>query len=153
MQKMHKSHDWSFCAYLRRYDADIQSHSRPIPKWYTKKFRNLIKRIWVIIRTLSWVTYRPTETKRRRMDRRTGWIQYTHNNFIARVLSHIPLRQFHRKQSSYQSPVCIWKNANLTHWGRVTHIYASVNQSSLVQIMACRLVGAKPLSEPMLEYC
>ena len=25
--------------------------------------------------------------------------------------------------------------------------------SSLVQIMACRLFGAKPLSEPMLEYC
>ena len=24
---------------------------------------------------------------------------------------------------------------------------------SLVQIMACRLFGAKPLSEPMLEYC
>ena len=23
----------------------------------------------------------------------------------------------------------------------------------MVQIMACRLVGAKPLSEPMLEYC
>ena len=32
-------------------------------------------------------------------------------------------------------------------------IYASVNQSSLVQIMACRLVGAKPLSERMLVYC
>ena len=29
-------------------------------------------------------------------------------------------------------------------------IYASVNYPSLVQIMACRLVGAKPLSEPML---
>ena len=27
----------------------------------------------------------------------------------------------------------------LTHW--------------LVQIMTCRLVGAKPLSEPMLEWC
>ena len=25
--------------------------------------------------------------------------------------------------------------------------------STLVQIMACRLVGAEPLSEPMLEYC
>ena len=25
--------------------------------------------------------------------------------------------------------------------------------SALVQIMACRLIGAKPLSEPMLEYC
>ena len=41
----------------------------------------------------------------------------------------------------------------LTHWGRVTHIYASVKQPSLFQIMACRLVGAKPLSSPMLEYC
>ena len=32
-------------------------------------------------------------------------------------------------------------------------IYASVNYQPLVQIMACRLVGAKPLSKPMLEYC
>ena len=32
------------------------------------------------------------------------------------------------------------------------HIYTSVNLPSLVQIMACRLAGAKPLSEPMLEY-
>ena len=31
-------------------------------------------------------------------------------------------------------------------------IYAWVNFPSLVQIMACRLIGAKPLSEPMLEY-
>ena len=30
-------------------------------------------------------------------------------------------------------------------------IYASVNRPSLVQIMACRLVGTKPLSEPMQE--
>ena len=29
--------------------------------------------------------------------------------------------------------------------------YASVNEPSLVQIMACRQVGANPLSEPMLE--
>ena len=34
----------------------------------------------------------------------------------------------------------------------LTHIYASVNLPSLVQIMACRLVGAKPLSKPMLGY-
>ena len=32
----------------------------------------------------------------------------------------------------------------------MTHIYASVILPSLVQIMACRLVGAKPLPEPML---
>ena len=30
---------------------------------------------------------------------------------------------------------------------------ASVNYPSLVQIMAWRLLGAKPLLEPMLEYC
>ena len=30
-------------------------------------------------------------------------------------------------------------------------IYASVNYPSLVQIMDCLLVDAKPLSEPMLE--
>ena len=33
------------------------------------------------------------------------------------------------------------------------HIYASVNLASLVQVMACHLVGTKPLSEPILEYC
>ena len=37
----------------------------------------------------------------------------------------------------------------LTHRGG----YASANYPSLVQIMACRLVGAKPLSEPLMEYC
>ena len=30
---------------------------------------------------------------------------------------------------------------------------ASVNSPQLVQIMPCRLVGAKQLSEPMLKYC
>ena len=32
-------------------------------------------------------------------------------------------------------------------------IYALANIPPLVQIMACRLVGAKPLSEPMMECC
>ena len=32
-------------------------------------------------------------------------------------------------------------------------IYGSVISPSLVQIMACRLVGAKPFSETMMEYC
>ena len=27
------------------------------------------------------------------------------------------------------------------------------NIAALIQIMACRVVGAKPLSEPMLEFC
>ena len=48
-----------------------------------------------------------------------------------------------------QTPKCPPQYA-LTHWGRVTHI-ASVNKISLVQIMACRLVGTKPLPEPLLS--
>ena len=40
----------------------------------------------------------------------------------------------------------------LTHWGQVTHICIS-KKTSLVQAMACRLVGAKPLPEPMQDYC
>ena len=32
-------------------------------------------------------------------------------------------------------------------------IYASINQPSLVQIMACHLTGAEPIFETMMEYC
>ena len=40
----------------------------------------------------------------------------------------------------------------ITHWGRVTYMRQQT-RSSLVQIMACRLFGPKPLSEPMLSHC
>ena len=67
-----------------------------------------------------------------------------------------------------------WTNAYLVHWrvyaalyiggDELTlnlhllmeaewRIYSSINLPSLVQIMACRLVGAKPLSETMLAHC
>ena len=39
----------------------------------------------------------------------------------------------------------------LTHWGRVTHI--CVSKVTIIVSEACRLVGAKPLSEPRLKYC
>ena len=43
-------------------------------------------------------------------------------------------------------------NSSSTHWGRGARIYARYQSNpSLVQMMACRLVGAKPLPEPMLE--
>ena len=43
-----------------------------------------------------------------------------------------------------------WKIAWLTHWGRVTHVWVS----KLTIIGSDNgLTGAKPLSEPMLEYC
>ena len=55
-----------------------------------------------------------------------------------------------------------WTNVDSDLWCQATMswlieaewcLYASVNWPSLVQIMPCRLKGAKPLSEPMLEYC
>ena len=45
-----------------------------------------------------------------------------------------------------------WSDLTSTHWGWVTHISVSINLPFLVQIMACHLVGAKPLCEPMLVY-
>ena len=33
------------------------------------------------------------------------------------------------------------------------HMYESENKPSMVHILACRLVGAKPLSKPVLDYC
>ena len=40
----------------------------------------------------------------------------------------------------------------MTQWGWVTHM-CHQPRPSLVEIMAFRLAGPKPLSEPMLEYC
>ena len=44
------------------------------------------------------------------------------------------------------------KGWRITHWAE-WRIYASINYPSLVQIMACRLEGAKTLFAPMLECC
>ena len=42
----------------------------------------------------------------------------------------------------------------LTHLALVPHIcVGELRQSVLVQVMACRLLGGKPLPEPMLIYC
>ena len=35
----------------------------------------------------------------------------------------------------------------------LTPVYASVNRTTLIEIMACHLSGTKPLSEPILDYC
>ena len=64
--------------------------------------------------------------------------------FIGNVLSALCLNKVCRAKNSPYSLKLIE-----AEW----RIYASVNLPSLVQIMACRLVGAKPLSKPVLENC
>ena len=60
------------------------------------------------------------------------------------------LNHNHKLTQHGRQKVCgIWVYLIEAEW----RIYASVNLTSLVQIMACRLFGAKPLSEPMMEYC
>ena len=56
------------------------------------------------------------------------------------------------ESQSYSSGNHVTMIQLLTHWGRVTHIRVS-NLTIIFQITTCRLVGAEPLSEPMLEYC
>ena len=41
---------------------------------------------------------------------------------------------------------------SITHLPLVPHMHRRT-RSALVQVMACRLSGAKPSSEPMLNYC
>ena len=66
-----------------------------------------------------------------------------HNNSIGRHILQLFLP--HLMPTTYKAQYWLIE----AEW----RIYASVSSSSLVQIMACRLDGAKPLSEPMLEYC
>ena len=61
--------------------------------------------------------------------------------------------------------LCMFGIPEISFWGRALKVgmLRTLNSlrllqimawhRSLVQIMACRLTGAKPLSEPMLEYC
>ena len=54
-------------------------------------------------------------------------------------------KRFHRITWTVSSTS--WCLLFLTHWGRVTHICVSKNATIGLKIMACRLFGAKPLSE------
>ena len=52
-----------------------------------------------------------------------------------------------------QSHHCEVSLAHLTHFSPSAAYMCQWTGSALVQIMACRLFGAKPLPEPMLTYC
>ena len=62
--------------------------------------------------------------------------------------------EFPAQMASNAENVSIWwrpYDRKLTPWGRVTHI--RVSKLTIIQIISCRLNGAKQLSEPMQEYC
>ena len=45
----------------------------------------------------------------------------------------------------------LWTNFHETF--RIDHQLHTISRSALVQVMACRLLGTKPLPEPMLAFC
>ena len=73
------------------------------------------------------------------------WLSYMQVNYISVLFELLPL------YTICQCVTCQSVVIQLTEakWC----MYASINEPALVQIMACQLAGAKPLSEPMLEYC
>ena len=59
----------------------------------------------------------------------------------------------HEIMSAFSIILQRWDGADCQLIEAEWRIYASITQPSMVQIMACRLVGTKPLSEPKLGYC
>ena len=57
----------------------------------------------------------------------------------------------YHKNISYTK--CNYKTTQLTHLPPSATYMSQWMTSALVQIMACRLFSAKPLSKPMLTYC
>ena len=73
--------------------------------------------------------------------------QYNNNKDREHWLTFEPMHIF-ASHASYMTFIYQLIKAELRRY-----MYASVIKPPLVQIMAWRLVGAKPLSDPKLEYC
>ena len=116
-----------------------------------------------------WNNSHISEGQRSKMFRTTQCISRVKLPFLDSVimnghtpkLSRIPTSLIHYQSSTMQSLILGNEYLITSHcWSRVYlslmtaewRIYASVIKPSFVQIMACRLVAAKPLPEPMLEY-
>ena len=64
--------------------------------------------------------------------------------------------EFSAQMASYAENVSIWWRHHVIFLWLITSCAAYMRQwigSALVQIMACRLIGAKPLTKPLLAYC
>ena len=89
----------------------------------------------------------------RQQDRQTQMALATPPGVVKAPPASAPREPYLHTMSPHTSSLSlwIWKSFKLieAEWP----IYASVNDPSLVQTMAWRLAGAKPLSEPILEYC
>ena len=95
--------------------------------------------------------YGPTETDLQPIYTQYDYILYYHPKFL-QVIRAI----FMAGQNMDIRPHWIFKIMFIFTYRLIEaewRIYASENNPSLIQIMASRLVGAKPLSGPMLEYC
>ena len=105
-----------------------------------------------------------------------GWLQYFYNFFYlilgsnGMFLQPNTLGNVCKQQTFFQVPFC-WSFATQNRSSRVIHLMYWMKKATLnsfhpsavymrwwtgwafIQVMACRLFGAKPLPEPMFTYC
>ena len=73
---------------------------------------------------------------------------YSHQRLVPVLIQEMHLKRPSAKWHPFCSAPVQYVNSL-----RLSGAYASVNYPASVQIMTCRLDGAKPLSEPILECC
>ena len=77
----------------------------------------------------------------------SGHPMFSKITMVAAGVYHSAVQQWNLIILSYKRMVIWWDDMRwLTHWGWVMLI-------CICKLMACHLDGAKPLSEPMLQYC
>ena len=98
---------------------------------------------------------------------RLQWLKSWHSTSISQAPAHVLARTadlvlchlFRSLQLTWRWNLCApdlqmhCRDLTLTQLPLVLHICSQWIGSALVQIMACRLFGAKPLSKPMQGYC
>ena len=103
------------------------------------------------IQKMLFYPYRNSHYK----DKTVSWLSYLYNRNHCTWKNYLDIETApcYAVKPDYlcQFQNCPWSficSQTLTQWGQVTHICVSK-----LTIIGWHLVGAKPLSEPMLEYC
>ena len=135
------------CVHVTAYVAVRRSLSTT----YTAVVLGLLLRQYVSYQFGVWAVYRHTRLRPRTVQKQSLVILVYHTIHISWWLCCM-LKNIRAGYIIYVVAFSFSMRAFLAHWGRLTPICVG-NKTSLVQIMACRLVGAKSLSETMLEYC
>ena len=83
-------------------------------------------------------------------------VMWSFGVFLLFSLNKLPVEQVMELSVIWEAMKFIWDTTIMycSHWGRMTHIcMRHWPGSSLAKLMACRLLGTRPLPEPILIHC